>query len=276
MSTILPPTEPLEKEGDSIRPLSEAELEMRCKIDDSHLVSGPHRRRKELKLLFGVARDFFRGLRALHFVGPCITVFGSARFKEDHPYYKQARAIGAAIAKLGFTVMTGGGPGIMEAANRGAKDVNGRSVGCNIELPFEQSHNPYLDKWVTMKYFFVRKVLLLKYSMCFVVMPGGAGTLDELFETVTLIQTGKVKDFPILLYGKDYWKPMLEQIDRMIAEGTIGREELKFVFVADSVDEATELLQDQLVEMWQEAHKRKDAPKWWFLEDQPNARGVAR
>ena len=119
-------------------------------------------------------------------------------------------------------------------------------------------------------------MLLLKYSMCFVVMPGGAGTLDELFETVTLIQTGKVRNFPILLYGKDYWKPMLEQIERMVAEGTIGLKELEFVFVADSVEEATELLQDRLVVMWQEAHKRKDAPKWWFLEDQPNGKRVAR
>jgi uncharacterized protein (TIGR00730 family) len=168
--------------------------------------------------------------------------------------------------------MTGGGPGIMEAANRGAREVGARSVGCNIVLPMEQYANPYLDVSLTFERFFVRKVLLLKYSICFVVMPGGAGTVDELFETITLIQTGKVKNFPILLYGKDYWAPMLQQIDRMIAEGTIGQKELEFVFVADNVDEATSLLQERLVVMWQEARSRKDQPKWWFLEDRINGK----
>jgi uncharacterized protein (TIGR00730 family) len=136
----------------------------------------------------------------------------------------------------------------------------------------EQYANPYLDVSLTFERFFVRKVLLLKYSICFVVMPGGAGTVDELFETITLIQTGKVKNFPILLYGKDYWAPMLQQIDRMIAEGTIGQKELEFVFVADNVDEATSLLQERLVVMWQEARSRKDQPKWWFLEDRINGK----
>jgi uncharacterized protein (TIGR00730 family) len=131
----------------------------------------------------------------------------------------------------------------------------------------EQYANPYLDISLTFDRFFVRKVLLLKYSVAFVVMPGGAGTVDELFETVTLIQTGKVKNFPILLYGREYWAPMLEQIDRMIAEGTIGRKELEFVFVADSLEEATTLLQERLVEMWRQAKGRQDSPKWWFLED---------
>jgi uncharacterized protein (TIGR00730 family) len=166
--------------------------------------------------------------------------------------------------------MTGGGPGLMEAANRGARDVGARSIGCNIVLPHEQSANPYLDISLSFERFFVRKVLLLKYSMTFVVMPGGAGTVDELFETITLIQTGKVKNFPILLYGKDYWAPMLHQIEHMVDQGTLGRKELEFLFVADSVDEATELLQDRLVAMWREAKSRKDDPKWWFLEDRVN------
>jgi len=148
-------------------------------------------------------RDFLRGFRTLHFVGPCVTVFGSARIKREDPNYELARKMGAAIARLGFTVMTGGGPGIMEAANRGAKEVGGRSVGCNIELPSEQAANPYLDRCVRMHYFFVRKALLIKYSYAFVVMPGGAGTLDELFEAVTLIQTGKIKNFPIVIMGTD-------------------------------------------------------------------------
>jgi hypothetical protein len=139
-------------------------------------------------------------------------------------------------------------------------------VGCNIVLPHEQYANPYTDDHLTFDHFFVRKVLLLKYSVCFVVMPGGAGTLDELFETVTLIQTGKVKNFPIILYGKDYWGPMLEQVQRMIAAGTIGVKELGFVHVCDSIEEATEVLQDQLVRMWRERQGQGDMPSWWFLE----------
>jgi uncharacterized protein (TIGR00730 family) len=237
---------------------------------DLSFLEGPRSRWKELQSVVNISREFIYGFRKLHFVGPCVTFFGSARFKEDHPYYQAARELAARVGRVGFTIMTGGGPGIMEAANRGAREVGARSVGCNIVLPMEQYANPYLDVSLTFERFFVRKVLLLKYSICFVVMPGGAGTVDELFETITLIQTGKVKNFPILLYGKDYWAPMLQQIDRMIAEGTIGQKELEFVFVADNVDEATSLLQERLVVMWQEARSRKDQPKWWFLEDRIN------
>lgn len=237
---------------------------------DLRFLEGPRSRWKEFLSVVKIAREFLRGFRHLHFVGPCVTFFGSARFQEDHPYYDAARELARRVGRVGFTIMTGGGPGIMEAANRGARDVNARSVGCNIVLPLEQFANPYLDVSLTFDRFFVRKVLLLKYSVAFVVMPGGAGTVDEFFETVTLIQTGKVKDFPILLYGRDYWGPMLQQIERMIAEGTIGKEELRFVFVADSVDEATELLQDRLVDMWRQAKGRTDSPKWWFLEDRVN------
>lgn len=160
---------------------------------DEIFLEGPHSRFDEFVTLLRVMRDFLRGFRVLHFVGPCVTVFGSARVNTDNPCYELARKIGAAIARLGFTVMTGGGPGIMEAANRGAKEIGGRSVGCNIELPLEQKPNSYLDCCVTLHYFFVRKALLLKYSYAFVVMPGGAGTLDELFEALTLIQTEKLK-----------------------------------------------------------------------------------
>jgi uncharacterized protein (TIGR00730 family) len=149
--------------------------------------------------------DFLRGFRVLHFVGPSVTIFGSARIKTDSPYYDLARKTGAAIAQLGFTVMTGGGGGIMEAANRGAKDVGGRSVGCNIELPQEQKPNAFLDRFVTLRYFFVRKMLLMKYSYAFVIMPGGVGTLDEMFEALTLIQTGKIKSFPVVIMGTEYW-----------------------------------------------------------------------
>jgi uncharacterized protein (TIGR00730 family) len=233
---------------------------------DLSFLEGPRSRWAEFLSVLSIAGEFIRAFRQLHFVGPCVTFFGSARFKEDHPYYDATRQLAQRIGRVGFTIMTGGGPGIMEAANRGARDVGARSIGCNIVLPHEQYANPYLDISLDFDRFFVRKVLLLKYSICFVVMPGGAGTLDELFETITLIQTGKLKNFPILLYGKEYWGPMLEQIDRMVAEGTLGQKELSFVFVADSVDEATTLLQDRLVAMWQEREKRRDAPKWWFLE----------
>ena len=233
---------------------------------DLNFLAGPRSRWKEFRNVLQIAREFIYGFRRLHFVGPCVTFFGSARFKEDHPYYEIARELARRVGRVGFTIMTGGGPGIMEAANRGARDVGARSVGCNIVLPHEQSANPYLDESLLFERFFVRKVLLVKYSICFVVMPGGAGTVDELFETITLIQTGKVKDFPILLYGRDYWAPTLAQIDRMVAEGTIGREELKFLTLVDSIDEATTFLQERLVNMWQRSQRRKDRPSWWFLE----------
>src|SRR5437660_446463 len=157
-----------------------------------------------------ISWEFIKGFRALHFVGPCVTVFGSARFSDDHPVYDLARRTGALLARAGFTVMTGGGPGVMEAANRGAKDVGGRSIGCNIRLPQEQKPNPYLDKWITFRYFFVRKVMLVKYSYAFIALPGGFGTLDEIFETATLIQTAKIRDFPMVLMGRDFWQPLLD------------------------------------------------------------------
>jgi uncharacterized protein (TIGR00725 family) len=174
--TELPPppgTDPTERTSWPGEPASSEEIVF---------LRGPQPRGFELGRTIRIAREFIQGFRALHFVGPCVTVFGSARFTEDHPYYGMAREVGALLGRAGFTVMTGGGPGIMEAANRGAKDVGGRSIGCNIELPHEQRPNPYLDRWVTFRYFFVRKVMLLKYSYAFIVLPGGFGTLDEVFE----------------------------------------------------------------------------------------------
>src|SRR5438876_1770623 len=205
---------------------------------DEIFLEGPRSRFDELITLFRVLLDFLRGFRVLHFVGPCVTVFGSARIKEGHPSYELARKMSAAIAQLGFTVMTGGGPGIMEAANRGAKDVNGRSVGCNIELPFEQKPNPYLDRCVTMHYFFVRKTLLVKYSYAFVVFPGGVGTVDELFEALTLIQTGKIEHFPIVVMGADYWRELLGFIEKMARAGTISPQDVRLVYATDSVVDA--------------------------------------
>lgn len=192
-------------------------------------------------------RDFVRGFRALHFVGPCVTVFGSARTKEGDPHYQLARKMGAAVAGLGFTVMTGGGPGIMEAANRGAKEAGGRSVGCGIELPFEQRLNAYMDRSVTMRYFFVRKTLLVKYSYAFVVMPGGAGTADELFEALTLIQMGKIKHFPIVLMGADYWQELVALLQKMARLGTIGRQDLDLIYVTDSVAAAIAHIREKAV-----------------------------
>src|SRR5690242_1265350 len=173
--------------------------------EERYFLEGPKSRRSEFLMTLHIMRDFLRGFRVLHFVGPCVTVFGSARVHSDSPYYELARQMGAAIARLGFTVMTGGGPGIMEAANRGAQEIGGRSVGCGIELPVEQQPNAYLDRSVVLHYFFVRKTLLVKYSYAFVFMPGGAGTLDELSEAFTLIQTGKIKNFPMVIMGTDYW-----------------------------------------------------------------------
>ena len=180
-----------------------------------------------------------RGFRALHFAGPCVTVFGSARFTEENPYYELAREIGGKLARKGFSVMTGGGPGIMEAANRGAHEAGGRSIGCNIQLPFEQAPNPYLDVFVDFRYFFVRKLMLVKYSHAFVLMPGGFGTMDEIFETATLIQTHKIRDFPLVLVGSHYWDELLDFMrKRMIPEGTISPEDIDRFLVTDSPEEA--------------------------------------
>jgi uncharacterized protein (TIGR00730 family) len=205
---------------------------------DRYFLDGPHSRLREGLLLWRVVRDFIRGFRALHLGGPCVTIFGSARFGESHPYYPIAREVGRRVSLLGFTVMTGGGPGLMEAANRGARDEGGRSVGCNIELPLEQQPNPYLDREVTCHYFFVRKVLLFKYSYAFVGLPGGLGTLDELCEALTLIQTGKIQNFPVVLMGTEYWAPFLNLLREMVDARAIAASDLDLLKVTDDIDEA--------------------------------------
>jgi len=256
----------------AVHPVTSAEKQAEqifsAQLVDRTLLRGPNRRFKELSLILSVARDFLRGFRALHFVGPCITVFGSARFDEGHPYYKLARQMGAAIAEMGFTVMTGGGPGIMEAANRGAKDAGGRSVGCNIELPFEQKHNPWLDRWVTLHYFFVRKVLLTKYSYGIVIMPGGFGTLDEMFEILTLIQTKKVRNFPIVVMGTEFWAEMRQLIDHMVKGSTISPEDINLICWTDSVNEAIAHLQERAVKQFDLIREELPHSSTWLGEHQ--------
>ncbi len=185
-----------------------------------------------------MAGELVRGFRRLHFVGPCVTVFGSARVQPDSLHYDQARSVARALSSMGFTIMTGGGPGIMEAANRGARDAGGVSVGCNIRLPHEQQPNPYLDVSIDFDYFFVRKVMLVKYSYAFVVLPGGFGTMDEMFEALTLIQTAKIHDFPVVVMGSQYWAPLQQQLEGMVASATIDADDLQLLCVTDDVDEA--------------------------------------
>jgi uncharacterized protein (TIGR00730 family) len=227
--------------------------------EERYFLEGPRARGSELKSLLTILAEFVRGFRVLHFVGPCVTVFGSARFPEDHPYYALARTVGQRLAKLGFTVMTGGGPGIMEAANRGAREAGGFSVGCNIVLPHEQKINAYLDRWVTFRHFYVRKVMLVKYSYAFVVMPGGIGTMDELFEATELIQTKKIESFPVILFGKDYWRPLVEFLEEMVQVGTIDRGDLRLLLFTDSVDEAMDHIQKHAVEAF--GLRRTTAPR---------------
>jgi uncharacterized protein (TIGR00730 family) len=226
-------------------------------------LEGPKSRGYELLFAWRVFRQFIRGFRALHFLGPSITVFGSARFKEDHPYYQQARAFGERIAKLGLATMTGGGPGIMEAANRGAFEAGGLSVGCNILLPFEQHENPYLHKSITFEHFFVRKVLLVKYSYAFIIMPGGFGTMDELFETLTLVQTKTITKFPIVLFGKQYYKPLMDAIADMEKQGTISPDDLSLVKFTDDIDEAMDFIATYIQKHYTVKPRKR---LWWLFE----------
>jgi uncharacterized protein (TIGR00730 family) len=213
--------------------------------DVQRFLEGPQARRSELWRALGIFAELIRGFRALHFVGPCVTVFGSARLKADDPYCALAREIGAGLAHLGFTVMTGGGPGIMEAANQGAREAGGRSIGCNIQLPAEQTPNPYLDRWITFRHFFVRKVMLVKYSYAFVALPGGFGTLDEIFETATLIQTRKIRNFPVVLVGRDFWRPLLDFLRGTLERrGLVDRDDVDRLIVTDSAADAVAAVRD--------------------------------
>lgn len=198
-------------------------------------------------VIFKVMAEMVEGFEKLAKIGPCVSIFGSARTKPDQPYYKMAEEIAAKLVRHGYGVITGGGPGIMEAGNKGAKSERGKSVGLNIDLPFEQENNPYIDqdKLINFDYFFIRKVMFVRYSQGFIVMPGGFGTLDELFEAVTLIQTLKIGKFPIVLVGKEYWKGLFDWIRGvMLAEKNISEEDLDLINIVDDATEAVKVIDD--------------------------------
>ncbi len=234
---------------------------------EREFLEGPRSRLSELARVGHIAAEFLRGFRTLHFVGPCVTVFGSARFDAEHPYYDLARQLGGELARAGFTVMTGGGPGIMEAANRGANEAGGRSIGCNIVLPKEQQPNPYVQRHLTFEHFFVRKVMLVKYSYAFVVLPGGFGTLDESFEVMTLIQTGKLKGFPVVVMGSEYWSGLLEFVEHeMVDEGTIGASDLARYHVTDDPVEAVAHIREVVSDHFRVALPTPRRPSWLLRE----------
>jgi hypothetical protein len=230
-------------------------------------LQGPRPRGIELGEALNIFRQCIRGFRTLHFVGPCVTVFGSARFREGHPYYELTREVGRRLAGVGFTVMTGGGPGLMEAANRGAKEAGGYSVGANIELPQEQKPNPYLDRWIEFPYFFVRKLMLVKYSYAFIAMPGGIGTLDEIFETAVLIQTGKMKDFPMVLLGKSYWEPLVDFMrGTLVSSATVDPADVDRWTLTDSPEEAVEMIRDRAMKQFGLTYGPAARKRWYLGE----------
>ena len=236
--------------------------------EEARFLTGPGPRSHELLMVVRIFVEFIRGFRKLHFVGPCVTVFGSARFHEGNRYYELAREVGEELARAGFTVMTGGGPGIMEAANRGAREAGGRSVGANIELLHEQRSNRFLDTWMTFRYFFVRKVMLVKYSYGFIALPGGFGTLDEIFETATLVQTRKIDDFPVVLIGTDFWQPLLEFIEEALLKSmTIDALDLQRIFVTDSPSDAVAYIRDAAINRFGLTYQEKQPKRRWFFAE---------
>jgi uncharacterized protein (TIGR00730 family) len=209
-----------------------------------------------------ILSEFVEGFDALNGVGPAITVFGSARTKRDDPYYAAGVALGAALARRGFAVITGGGPGMMEAVNKGCHEAGGLSVGCNIELPHEQELNPYVDLGVEFRYFFVRKNMFVKYARGFVIFPGGLGTLDELFESLTLAQTGKIEHFPIVLFGTEYWSGLLDWMRKVVlSRGAMSPADFDLVCLTDDVEEAAEMATRPLPLEIEEPRTEADEPK---------------
>ena len=210
-------------------------------------LAGRRPREADLESAVRIFLEFLRGFESFEFDRPCVTVFGSARFEEGHRYYDLAREVGSELARAGFAVMTGGGSGIMEAANRGAHEAGGLSIGCNITLPREQKPNAYLDRFIQLDHFFVRKVMLVKYSSAFVVMPGGFGTLDEAFEIATLMQTNKIEHFPLIAVGSEFWDDLIDFArDKMIREGTLSPEDARFVHLADTAADVVRLVRENV------------------------------
>ena len=229
---------------DDLSKLAGGDFLQSLKGAEKSFLQGRRSRGDDLESAVRVFLEMLRGFEELDIQGRCVTVFGSARFRPGHPYYEQAYQVGRLLAEQGFAVMTGGGPGLMEAANKGAREAGGCSIGCNIRLPQEQQPNAYLDRFVEFEHFFVRKVMLVKYSSAFIVMPGGFGTLDEAFEVVTLIQTGKLESFPVVALGGEFWTEMEEFLrNSMLSEGTINESELNLISVAKTPEHALELIE---------------------------------
>jgi uncharacterized protein (TIGR00730 family) len=234
MNTPKPPGPP--ERGSLLPHLEEAE---------KAFLSGRRSREADLESAVRFFLEFLRGFESFSFDRPCVTVFGSARFGESHRYYQRAREIGAALARAGFAVLTGGGSGIMEAANRGAREAGGLSLGCNITLPREQKPNAYLDKFIQFDHFFARKVMLVKYSTAFVIMPGGFGTLDEAFEIATLMQTRKLERFPLIAVGGDFWDRLVGFVrDTMLAEGTVSPEDVQFIHRVETAEDVIRVIRE--------------------------------
>jgi uncharacterized protein (TIGR00730 family) len=235
--------------------------------DQVRFFQGPQPRGFELGKAFEIFWELMRGFRTFHFLAPCVTVFGSARLGESSPHYALSREIGVRLARAGFTVMTGGGPGLMEAANRGARDVGGISVGCNIELAVEQRPNPYVDRWITFRHFFVRKLMLVKYSYAFIAMPGGYGTLDEIFEVATLVQTNKIKHFPLVLIGREYWGPLIDFIrERLLDGGMIDPVDFERFLVTDSPDDAVQFVTEVALRQFGLTYGPRARRRWYLWE----------
>jgi uncharacterized protein (TIGR00730 family) len=217
---------------------------------EGRFLRGPGDKAEDMESAVHIFMEFLRGYETLHFSGTCVTVFGSARFTEDHPYYQLARDLGKRLAQAGYVVMTGGGPGIMEAANRGAKEAGGYSIGCNIKLPKEETPNRYLDLFVEFDHFFVRKVMLVKYSSAFVMMPGGFGTLDEMFEALVLVQTRKIERFPIVALGGDFWQGVQQVMDlTLLPNKTISPRDRQIITFARTVEEALAYIKNGIGEL---------------------------
>jgi len=233
---------PIDRPGES----AERSLLNHVEGAEKAFLSGKRNRESDLESVVRFFLEFLRGFESFDFEGPCVTVFGSARFPEGHPHYELARKVGNALARAGYVVMTGGGPGIMEAANRGASEAGGLSLGCNIRLPREQEPNPYLDRFIEFEHFFIRKVMLVKYSCAFIVMPGGFGTLDEAFEVITLVQTGKLERFPIISMGGDFWTELRAFArDVMLKEGVISMQDVEFIHDVATPEEALAIIQQR-------------------------------